>query len=360
MLIALAVYPLMAQRAPNRITIVALLICLWVGLSSIVNGNLGWDLLYGYVRMVLFAYYFQVQLEKRPRRLLSVSFFVLAAICICDFVSVLFYPDGLYQDVRYENEYYTAVLKGWVLGLKNNHVLWFLSLVIVSSLLDWSKTRSLRPSFRTISCYAVSIATVAMMGSSTSSVVFIVMFAILCFERHLCHSRLLLNPWIVCAVLLALWFFLVFSSSLAILNEFLFNTFGKDATFSGRSLAWMKTLEMAIDSPIMGYGTQTSAQRALSLGSVEYVNAHNQILELFYVGGLPLVCASGLLTFFVARQPGGGFTGDDHRLVVCMVYIALGIEMMFEVIMTVPAFWFILLLAHNGCMLNNRFGDACD
>lgn len=96
------------------------------------------------------------------------------------------------------------------------------------------------------------------------------------------------------------------------------------------------------------------------LGSVEYVNAHNQLLELLYVGGLPLACIAAFLPLLVSRPPAGAQVGSAHLMVICMVFIALGIEMLFEVIMTIPAFWFVLLLAHYGCVSMPRGGGSYD
>ena len=357
--VALLFYPMVSRQNPSRITMTVSLFCLVACLSSFINENLTLDVILSYTRIALLTYYFEAQLERYPRRLLSVAFFVLAMICFWDTLSVMFYPNGLYQDVRYENEYHTAFLNGWVLGLKNNHILWFLSLDVVSSLLDWNKKKSLRPSFRTIICYVATIATAIVMGSSTSSVVLLVMLVLLCSEPLVSRASFIINPRNVCLTLLFIWAFLVFSSSVSLLNDFLMSLFGKDATFSGRSLAWSETLRMFLDSPIVGYGMQTAAQRALALGSVEYVNAHNQILELLYMGGFPLFCVAAFLPSLVARPPIGTQAGDSHRLIVCMVFIALGIEMLFEVIMTAPGFWFLLLLSHYGCVFIEREGGSC-
>lgn len=354
--VALLLYPLVVRRSPSCITFATLLFCLAVCFSSFINGNLNQNVLYSNLRIALLIYYFQVQFERFPRRLLSVAFFVLAVICLWDILSVALCPSGLFQDVRYENEYHTVFLKGWVLGLKNNHILWFLSLNLVSTLLDWSKSASIRPSFRTVLCYAMTIATTSTMGSSTSTVVLSVLLLLLCLEPILGRARHIFNPRNVCVVLILAWAFLVLSSSLSILNGFLMDAFGKDASFSGRNLAWSETLRLILDSPIVGYGTQSATQRALMLGSVEYVNAHNQLLELLYVGGLPLACIAAFLPLLVSKPPAGAQVGCAHRMIVCMVFIALGIEMLFEVIMTIPAFWFILLLAHYGCVSMPRGG----
>ena len=357
-LLALAVYPVVSRRAPGRITLIVSLYCFMVCLLSFVNGNLSQDVLYSYLRIALLVYYFEAQLARYPHRLLFAAFFVLVIICLWDALSVALYPNGLYQDVRYENEYYTASLSGWVLGLKNNHILWFLSLNIISSLLDWEKKRTLRPSLRTVACYAVSILITATMGSSTSTVVLSAMLALLFLEPIYVRARLIFNPRNVCVALFLVWVFLVLSSSVSVLNDFLMSAFGKDASFSGRNLAWSETLRMFFKSPIVGHGIQTAAQRALSLGSVEYVNAHNQLLEILYVGGLPLACVSSLLPHLVAKPPVNTHSGSAHRVIVCLVFIALGIEMLFEVIMATPAFWFLLLLAHWGCTLMNQGGEV--
>lgn len=356
--VALAAYPMVSRHIPSRIMLTVAIFCLIACLSSLVNENLSQDVIYSYVRIALFAYYFEAQLERYPSRLLQVAFLVLAIICLWDVLSVVLNPNGLYQDVRYENEYYTASLNGWVLGLKNNHILWFLSLDVVSSLLDWDKRGSLRPSFRTVACYVATIVTTAAMGSSTSTVVLSVLLVLLCFESFFSRANHFFNPRNVCLALLLIWAFLVLSSSVSVLNDFLMSTFGKDASFSGRNLAWSETLQMFFDSPLVGHGTETAAQRALSLGSVEYVNAHNQILELLYIGGLPFACVAALLPPLVAKPPVGAWAGGAHRVVVCLVFIALGIEMLFEVIMAAPAFWFLLLLAHYGCTLMDRGGDS--
>ena len=357
--LALLTYPLVTRWPPSRVSVAVAFFCLVICVSSCINGNLEQYAVYSYARIALFAYYLQVQFERFPRRLLKASFFVLAVICFCDFISIVLYPDGLYRDVRFENEYYTANLGGWVLGLKNNHVLWYLSLGLVSSLLDWEKWASLRPSLRTVVCFVSSIMATVTMGSSTSSVVLFTMFALLCIAPVLRHSRKLFNLGTVCLTLLAAWAFLVLSTNLSVLNDLMLSLFGKDASFSGRSLAWSETISMIAKSPLLGYGLQSTAQRVAALGSVEYVNAHNQLLELLYVGGLPLASIAAILPSLVMRCPNGRHAGDEHRVFVCSALLALGIEMLFEVIMTTPAFWFIVVLAQFGCLSAVWDGDRC-
>lgn len=179
-------------------------------LFSFINGNLNQDVLCSNLRIALLVYYFQVQFERFPRRLLSVTFFVLAVICLWDILSVALYPSGLFQDVRYENEYHTVFLKGWVLDLRTI-IFSGSSLNLVSTLLDWSKSTSIRPSFRTVVCYVTTIAATSTMGSSTSTVVLSVLLILLCLEPILGRAKHIFNPRNVCVVLILAWAFLVLS-----------------------------------------------------------------------------------------------------------------------------------------------------
>ena len=340
----LALYALVRHHRPRAVVVAIWLYCLAAVVSSLVNGDLAqWSLL-GYMGIALTAYYFQEQFESHPRRVLTVAFWLLALLCLADVASVWLRPDGLYLDVRVQDEYYTASLRGWLLGLKNNHILFFLALVLLSMAKDRYERGTFRPTLRTLLCLIMTLLTVAKMGSSTSTVVLAVVLLMLIAAPALQKARSVFNPKVVCVALLVAWVLVVVFSGLSSAGGVLESVFGKDATLSGRSLAWSETMQMVGQSPVFGHGNQSVEERTALLGSVEYVNSHNQLLEVLYAGGALSLAAFCLVFWCLSR----GVTTSQEDYFRAVVIVALGIEMMLEVIAGSSVFWFVVLLAYYG------------
>lgn len=58
--------------------------------------------------------------------------FVVGVYIILDFISIVLYPDGLYQSVTVWNEWTSTSAAQWILGNKNNRCYWYFIAIILS------------------------------------------------------------------------------------------------------------------------------------------------------------------------------------------------------------------------------------
>ena len=71
-------------------------------------------------------------MDAKPVACLNALFYVLLSFVLADFVSIVLFPEGLYFIERHWNEWSSTQSAQWILGNKNNRVLWQLMLQVVA------------------------------------------------------------------------------------------------------------------------------------------------------------------------------------------------------------------------------------
>lgn len=349
--VGLTAYVVVNRHVPSKFVIVSWAFCFFPLLSSALNGGLTAAVASTYLKIALVSYYLDEQVRKHTDRTAKVGLAVLLALCVADVFTIILFKDGLFTDVRYENAYYTDILPGWFLGLKNNRMLWYLCLICLVVYRDYRTGRG-KP--LALACFALSIFAVAYVGSSTSTVVFLVLLTAYLFSARLSRIPFLSNPLLICIVALAVCALVVTASGFTNLICAVSSAFGKTASLSGRDEIWVKTIAMVAQSPVFGYGVQDTATRALQLGGVEAVNAHNQLLETLYVAGF--LGFAGFLGVFFSLAGEGVRKGRVQRYWLAVFLLAVFIEMISEVLATVPVFWVALSLMR--LFVSGKYGEA--
>lgn len=354
--VGLTVYVVVNRHVPSKFVIAAWGFCLLVLLSTALNGGLTFTVVSTYLKIALVSYYLDEQVSRHADRLTKVGFAILLTLCTIDVLTIFVFKGGLFTDVRYESEYYTDILPGWFLGLKNNRTLWYMCLVCLAVYRDY---RGGQRKTAALACLGLSLFVVIYVGSSTSTIVFLVLLLAYLFSSSLSRILFLASPTMVCIAALSVCTLLVTASGLTDLVGAVSSAFGKTASLSGRDEIWAKTIAMVAESPVFGYGVQDTAARALQLGGVEAVNAHNQFLEALYIAGF-----FGLVGFVNVIFSMAGECNQRARISrywLAVFLLAIFIEMMSEVLATVPIFWvalsFTRLFAYDG---NTQKHALCD
>ena len=298
------------------------------------------------LKVSLIVYYAQYIIEVRTQRLFCVVLPLLAVLVLVDLATIVLFPGGLFQQTAYQNEYFSSVMPGWLLGIKNNRILWLFSLVILSCIAALRNSQGKKAlDSRTLFLGFVSVMCVVLVQSSTSTVVLVVFLAALFFAPALKHFSGMVNSATAVAVSAGTWFVVVILSNTDFLGPFLQTAFGKDTTFSGRSEIWTQAQQFILQSPVFGYGFESTVDKVIKYGNVSFVNAHNQLLEVSYDGGILLLTVFlailGLVAVSLYRN-----RGSVAGVVGSLAFFLLGIEMLQEVLIENPIFWFIILLLY--------------
>lgn len=278
-MIALSVIYLFVKQARiGAYQLVWLTVCIWIPITTIINGA---DLAAA-MRLsskMLLPMLFFTAFKDDFHIIMRIMYVVLGVLTIANLVTIIAFPNGMYvtgvTNLAYEN---------WLLGFKNKHIVFYLPLMLATFCLmetdgvTWDKVAIL-----TIVVLASLLA-----GSSTTIVCMALMIALVYvpfFRRgfHVFNARTYLIIWLIAFILVVL---------LRVQNgllEALVGLFGKDMTFSNRTLEWdIATREIA-SSPLVGVGYLSLDLRHILYMSQSVMSAHDQLLEYAFVGGAVLV-----------------------------------------------------------------------
>ena len=202
-----------------------------------------------------------------------VFFFIVVFI---NFISLTFFPDGLFYDDR--------GIKGdnFFLGNYNIFITYILP-AILSGYLYYEKSfgRLKIPFF--ILCITAILSFWSRSVTSLFGFVIIISF-LLFFNRKL--WRFIFNNYIYIGTFLVAIFSLVIFPNNSPLFKIIASITGKDVTFTGRTDIWQHAINKISESPLIGYGYQTSEINIEWLGSIHALHPHNLILGFTYETGL--------------------------------------------------------------------------
>ena len=230
---------------------------------------------------MLFYHY----LKKDPGKLLGATS-VWDLYLFVNLATLLIYPTGLATDVVSRDSI-------WFLGGKNPQIRLIIPILSLSLLRTyWKKTGISLYNYILI---AVSAISVFICGSGTALLglsVYLVLFAVFCFNKKKVPAFFTLNMSLVCiaCIGIAIIAFEIQSMFSYIIEDLL----GKALTFTGRTVVWEDALKLIADAPILGYGYYN----AEAYRSLLYVShPHNYGMYLLMTGGvfLVVVWAAGIV-----------------------------------------------------------------
>lgn len=250
-------------------------------------------------------------------KLKAFSFLLLLYICI-NFMTIILYPDGLYETDLYPTN--------WYLGFKNAMVRTILpgiALNMLCSIHDFGKLK-IKDIFLTF----ISLYSVYLVDSSTSIFilgVFIAGVLIWCFKKTIPSITLFKAFWVIACVSIAFTMFSL-QSYLASLIEMLFE---KDATFTGRVYVWAFTLVRLLDSPFIGFGWHSADEWRSVLGFYDlgfdmgFSHPHNLILYMLLQGGIIYVALFVFLCFYISKHCN---RNSSYYYILTIMYLAFFVE----------------------------------
>lgn len=229
-------------------------------------------------------------------KLKAFSFLLLIYSCI-NFITIILYPDGLY-----ETEVYAG--SNWFLGYKNviiRTLLPCVTLNILCSIHDYGK-----PNIKDLFLMLISLYSVYLVDSSTSiliMLIFIIGIILWYYKKQKMSLNLYKSFLVVTCVSIAFTMF-SFQEYLSSLIE---NLFEKDTTFTGRTYVWAFTLVKLLESPFIGFGWHSADEWRDVLGFYEmgfdmgFSHPHNFILYILLQGGILYLALFVFLCFYISK-----------------------------------------------------------
>ena len=345
MMVIAALFLLRRKYKPNKFIVLTGIYMLYLITITYINRTNAADihLIISYCKILFFLGVVDYMLKNKQAIAVNIMFYILLLFVSLDFFSIIFFPDGLYNTSLVWNEWSTSHVAEWIYGNKNNRIYWYIMLLVTA----WERyilngKSKIWPTLIAIG----TIVTMMLVKSSTATTVAIVVgTGILVSIYKKKEIRFSINSYLlvgICTVVTIL----VLAGSTGFLKIVVEGIFHKDMTFSNRSQVWQQVLLLIAQKPFWGWGIVDDKTATGLLGSLTYVNAHNQFLNCFWQGGIVLICILGGIILCTARNI-NAIVSDRYKLVFECVLVGLMIDMMFEVIMGTTATWGCLLLLNS-------------
>ncbi len=295
----------------------------------------------GVFKVLVFVFILEWRLKDGLSVFMPLFGFVMTALVFLDALTVLLFPDGLYRD--------GFGIARWILGSKNNRLYWY---VIDIALIAWNSRGKGKACLPVVAAFLVFLeASMLASESSTSAVALLVGIAggILAIALNKGGRGAPISSYLVVFSVYLVLNVLILGGSTGFLRDFVSGYLGKDLTFSDRTVIWGEVLKFIQLKPEFGWGYLGTEATSQLLGRIDFVNAHNQILDSLLIGGvflLALFIATQLLLAFNAAKSDDG----SVRLLVCCCGGSLLVQMLFEQTLTLLPVWILFALLNGFCL----------
>lgn len=232
----------------------------------------------------LLCLYLEVFKQDKIKILKTWCFF-LTILVLLDAFSMVVFPEGLYADALYENN--------WFLGYKTNRLVYSLPLCVFTMILEHEKLgkagiKSYFVIILSAICLLYSDATGASIALLLLGLLMVFVDASVRFGNRqlikkvyrICDYKFLLPMYL----LLSLMFFTIEKNEF--LQNFIVNVLKKDATLTTRTLIWENCLTKFIEYPLLGLG-YVSSDVFIEISKTPFASsAHNMLITILLSGGL--------------------------------------------------------------------------
>ena len=294
-------------------------------------------------------------LKRKQKDITNIIFYILLIFVALDFFSIVFFPDGLYSTSLTWNEWSTSYEAQWIYGNKNNRIYWYIILIMTS----WERyVINGKSKFWPTVISIITIFTMILVKSSTATTVAVIVgIGILVSVYKKKELRLNINTYVLVGICFVVTL-MILAGAASFLRPIVEGIFDKDMTFSNRSEVWQQAILLIIQKPLLGWGVTDSETATGLLGSLTFVNAHNQVLNCLWQGGIILFAIFLCIILCTARNI-NLIINSKYKLVFQAIMVGLMVDMMFEVILGTSATWVCFLLLNNVYCFSKKQKELC-
>lgn len=290
---------------------------------------------------------------------ISVMFWIVFVFTTLNFATLILFPNGLYQLTTVWNEWGTTTHSAyWIFGSKNSHAFWYLLLEALVGL-KWYLRPSVNNRILVYVCLFMSILSQIVLASSTATVATTVgatgVLAVV-LSKQKGDIRKKINAYFIVCANFIFNVLLIFGMT-GFLGSIVHTLFNKDLTFSNRTIAWGNAVKSIIKSPITGTGILTSSEAKSVLGSLSFMQAHNEWLQCLWQGGMILFFILLVVMLVIAGKI-NKIQHSNLQFMCCMFFISIFIEMAFEVWLGMMFTWLLLLLIYKAKFFEIPCGEV--
>lgn len=332
---------------PSKIILIICLFYFYLIFISFIKSTDSADihLIVSNLKMVLYLAAIDYSLKNHEKNIVNILFYFIAIVVVLDFFILLLYPNGWYFTENVYNEWTTTLAPQWLLGNKNNHTTWYILAIYLSCIKCIGNTKKMN---RIIAVVLTLMAFTAMLilESATSIVVMgIIAIGAGCFILRKKQFKWVPNSYFLLGCYIVFVLLILFGIT-SFLSPIVVGILGKDLSFTSRTVVWERVIELIKESPVFGSGQISGDYASELLGSVSFVNVHNQYLQILWQTGIIGLFIYAYFIFCITKNIKKE-TNNNFKFLKLTIFFALLLKFIFEVEMNLNSWLIFLLLAQR-------------
>ena len=271
------------------------------------------------VTLFAMAIMFMTVAKKGSYKFVKVVSTVFEILIIANFLTIVIYPDGLYN--------FSSVNHHYLLGSRNVMMRTIFPGICFSIIRSKIETNKL--SIRTIIVMIVAGVSLVLVWSATALVAyFLFCFFIVLFQKKGTPKWFTVKT---CYLLVIVIFIAIVVLQLQNLFSFIIvDILHKDTTFTGRTILWVAGMYNIARSPFVGYGLESLETIAAKLYKyTQYDSCHNFILDILYQNGI-IGFALLLVLFISTEKKVDQCLSEKYKTIFTLFIFAYAIMINFE------------------------------
>lgn len=227
-----------------------------------------------YHKILFISMYIDLGIKENCKNIISGLYYSFAIIVLINFYTIIKYPNGLYADTVYTNN--------WFLKYDNFHIFFYFPTIALLIINNKNKNKKYNL-FDKLVIIAITYSVYYCFSANT--VVAYTLFIIYILFKKQIDKIKKFNSKNYFIVFLGIFLGIVILRMQNLFSWLIVDILGKNLTFTSRTLIWDRILELIKNKPIIGYGVETNIIMSMKLGNPHYTHAHNTILDVIYKGG---------------------------------------------------------------------------
>ena len=246
-------------------------------ISTVINRGSFLDACIESFRFIILFIFLYMQFNYNSNFIFKWFRMLLCILIVINFITLLVYPDGMYElhNLTWETN------NNWFLGDKNGIINYLLPAMLLSNI-DLKRKNTLIKKTNFIILLLISAFTTVKINSTTSIFVFCIFLFSIVFPNIINNTKIFnIENYFIVGVLVFIMF--VILNFRELLSFIVVDIFHKTLEFSNRTHIWKLTLQSITENLFCGVGYQPSDNVT---AIIHQVNSHNHFLWITYRTGI--------------------------------------------------------------------------
>lgn len=262
-------------------------------LSTIINDGSLKSTILDAIQAIVLCMIVDYGIQYNKQALLKGILFIFELLITINALTIFIYPNGMYINPT------NGFSENWFLGFDNSHIVYLLIGITISVIYSYLYFKKL--TIRTYYLIIISFITIISRWTATGVIGLSLLILYLLLKSAINKFKFFnIRNYTLIA----------FGSFLGIIVFRIQNYFSylivdvlkKDLTFTNRTYIWDRTIHFMKQSPYLGCGYLDGAIRQYKYHIWGAVHAHNQVLEVLYLGGTILAIILVLIIILMIRS----------------------------------------------------------